>query len=225
MLCLDCIGEIISFLNDQKTFFKLYSLSKRVKFYIENENPMCAKNVLFLMYKFPKKYLKFVITCKVKFKLRDKHLQYFIGVHSLYIFNHYSEHITDEGLKYLKGIKNLILSNNQNITDKGLKYLKGIKSLNLLYNKHITDEGLKYLKGIKNLILSNNQNITDKGLKHLIGIESLNLSRNENITDEGLKYLRGIRKLILLKNQKVGLKYLSGIQDLIFCHNNKNIMN
>jgi len=213
-LCLDCIGEIISFLSDQETFFNIFYLSKRVKSYIENENPTCARNVLFWVHKPPKSLLqRFVSRCRVEFKVID--LKFFKRIQSLNIFQ--SSKITDKGLKYLTGIKSLTLNrNNGIITDEGLKYLTGIKSLTLNQNNGIiTDEGLKYLTGIKELNLNSNRNITDKGLKHLKGIQKLKLFENTNITDEGLDYLKGIQSLDVHWNRNVtykGLKYLT-----LFC--------
>ena len=52
--------------------------------------------------------------------------------------------ITDNDLKYLKGVHSINLL-CKNITDKGLIYLKGVHSITLAYTD-ITDKGLKYLK-------------------------------------------------------------------------------
>ena len=41
---------------------------------------------------------------------------------------HKCDKITDEGLKHLKGVKNINLSCK--ITDEGLKYLTGVKYIN-----------------------------------------------------------------------------------------------
>jgi len=123
-LCLDCIGEIISFLFDQETFFNILYLSKRVKWYIENENPTCAINVLFCVYKPPKSLLqRFVSRCIVEFEVKD--------------------------LKFFEEVKLLDIDQSGNITDEDLKNLKGIKELDFYWNDNITDEGLKHLRGIK----------------------------------------------------------------------------
>jgi len=55
----------------------------------------------------------------------------------------------------LSGIKELILSMNENITDEGLKHLGGIQSLYLESNTNITVKGVKYLSGIKEFVLDN----------------------------------------------------------------------
>ena len=63
--------------------------------------------------------------------------------------------ISDEGLKHLGGLTNLLhlsLENTQ-ISDEGLKHLGGLTNLGGLYlhGTQISDEGLKHLSGLTNL--------------------------------------------------------------------------
>jgi hypothetical protein len=111
----DCIGEVISFLEDQETFFKIYGLSKSVKWYIQNKNPLCARNVLFKMYKCPK----------------DKKKKRPVFVYRVQLFVDMND---DFELKFLNGIKQLDLSYyGENLTVKGWKNFT--KLINFAFEK------------------------------------------------------------------------------------------
>ena len=45
------------------------------------------------------------------------------------------------------------------LTDQGLKYLKGVHTINLYRCEKITDEGLKYLSGVHTINLSSCEKI------------------------------------------------------------------
>ena len=125
--------------------------------------------------------------------------------------------ISDEGMKYLKGIKKLDIINSDNITDKGLKYIEGVEELNIKKCRQITGEGLKHLKGIKKLDMSESEGLTNENMKYMEGIEEINVSRCKQITDEGIKYLKGVRKLNVSKCEKItdeGISELKGIEEL-----------
>lgn len=140
--------------------------------------------------------------------------------------------ITDEGLKYLSDLPNLVsleIRGHNQITNDGLKYISSIKTLKwlkLLELDNITDEGLKYLPNSPNLaslFISGCNQITDDGLKHISNIKTLEklwLWELDNITDEGIKYLPNLPNLASLYidhcNQITddGLKHISNIKTL-----------
>ena len=64
----------------------------------------------------------------------------------------YCNQITDEGLKYLKGVHTIYLEYCNQLTDEGLKYLSGVQNINLRECNQITDEGLKYLAGVQKIL-------------------------------------------------------------------------
>lgn len=137
--------------------------------------------------------------------------------------------ITDEGLKYLSDLPNLVsleIRGQNQITNDGLKYISNIKTLKwlkLLELDNITDEGLKYLPNLVSLFISDCNQITNDGLKHISKIKTLEklwLWDLDNITDEGIKYLPYLPNLTSLLisgcNQITddGLKHVSNIKTL-----------
>lgn len=115
---------------------------------------------------------------------------------------------------------------NSKITDVGLKFLAGHKNLTaleLVYTK-VTDTGLKDLAKLPNLGLLNlrSTEVTDAGLKELAGLarlSALDLANNK-VTDAGLKALGGLKGLTSLDLSltdvtDLGLKELVGLKDLV----------
>jgi len=130
--------------------------------------------------------------------ITDNQLKYFKGVHTLELFG-CKTNISDIGWEYLRGIHTLKIANS-NITDSGLQYLRGIHTLNIQYCANITDTGLQYLRGIRALNIDSCDNITDTGLQYLSGIHILNINNCLKITNDGLKYINGIHSLSILNN-------------------------
>jgi hypothetical protein len=106
------------------------------------------------------------------------------------------------------------------ITDIGLKSLKNLTTLNLsnrntlIITKNITDEGIKDLTKLRELNLTNNGNITNLGIKNLTKLRTLDLSLNNNITDIGIKHLTNLTDLILLDNEIITFKGIMEMNNL-----------
>jgi hypothetical protein len=107
-------------------------------------------------------------------------------------------HVTDDGLKHLRGITGpgrLWLGGTQ-ITDAGLEHLAGLDSLYRLdlERTKITDAGLRYLRGLKSLedLSLRGTQVSDAGLGHLEEVASLKFLdlAGTRVTPEGVKRLR-----------------------------------
>jgi tRNA A-37 threonylcarbamoyl transferase component Bud32/Leucine-rich repeat (LRR) protein len=91
------------------------------------------------------------------------------------------------------------------ITDAGVKYLAGLKNLQLLGvgGPGITDEGLKHLGGLQELQTLNlsGTKVTPAGLKHLAGLKKLQRLgiANDHVTDEALEVLHQSRQIHILQ--------------------------
>ncbi|QGQ22043.1 protein kinase [Gimesia benthica] len=139
-----------------------------------------------------------------------------------------SSQIDDAGLGYLTGLtklEKLFIHANHQITDEGLKHLKGMRDLQVLTvtNGQITDEGIMYLQGMRDLEVLNvgGTGITDAGLKQIARHKNLVelLVYNIRITDAGLEQLANLKKLndlslIAIPVTDAGLKHLYGLQQL-----------
>ena len=138
------------------------------------------------------------------------------------------QHITDEGLKHLAGLKKLekLVLYEQEITDAGLAHLSGLLGLRELWLDFIplSDAGLKHLRGLRKLRVLRfyNARITDAGLVHLKGMadmEDLQLGR-ARVTDKGLTTIIGrmhkLRTLDLQGNpiSDEGLSALANLPDM-----------
>lgn len=113
--------------------------------------------------------------------------------------------LSDEGLVYLKGLKNItsLDFSGSSVKGEGVKHLIAYKKINFLNveNTLFDDKGLQYLSDLnfsEPLELNlHNTKITDEGLKYLSKIKltgALYLA-NTKITDEGLKYLANQKDL------------------------------
>lgn len=83
-----------------------------------------------------------------------------------------SRPVTDEGLRYIGGLKNLVvLGVIGDMDDNGLRYLAKLQNLRRveLGSPNISDDGIKPFKNMKNLkdLSFMNTRITDKGLREL----------------------------------------------------------
>ena len=157
--------------------------------------------------------------------ITDNHLKYLKGVHTLELFG-CRTNISDIGWKYLSGIHTLDIPDS-NITDSGLQYLRGIHTLNIQYCKNITDAGLEHLRGIHTLNLRDNMNITDSGLQYLGGIHTLIIDNSWKITNDGLKYISGVHSLSIRHDACYPPGFVHNINDdgLKYLGDNINILN
>jgi len=138
--------------------------------------------------------------------------------------------LTNEGVKYLAGLKHL---KSLEMTPNGVddfSFLEGMDSLER-FGGRITDAGLVHLKnrkGIKELVVGffwGNKNFTDAGLAHLkelSQLERLDLSGCA-ITDAGLEHLRNLNKLQWLNVSRTrlsgaGFQHLKGLTELRELH-------
>jgi hypothetical protein len=183
-LCLDYVCKVLLFVEDQKIFLNCLLLNKSVNYHLNNEGSYCGRNVKFYFRENPKNIKKYVYNLY-------NHGGYFDIKHFKNVFDIYPN------------LKELSLYRNENITDEGLKYLKGIGELDLDENQNTK---LKYLKGIQQLNLSCNENITDKGLKYLQGIQKLNLYNSKKRITLCLDCICEI--LLFTKDQKTFLNCL-----------------
>ncbi len=90
------------------------------------------------------------------------------------------------------------LTHCDNITDAGLAYLSGVRNITLWGCRNITDAGLSHLSGVQEIDLRWCDNITDAGLAHLTGVQHINLTWCRNITNNGLFIYQLANRLIFL---------------------------
>lgn len=89
------------------------------------------------------------------------------------------------------------------ITDEGISYLTGIRDLDMAacsysLGSSISDKAFKYLKGIKSLDISHCSQFGDEALIPLLGIRKLNVSYCHNLTENSLLSLKeSLQELIL----------------------------
>lgn len=175
-----------------------------------------------------KKYLKilFLKSCFIN----DLGLQYIPQIEQLKIPG---KCLTDFGMQFLTNIQILILSGECKITDEGLQYIKNIKNFNVRAN--ISDKGLTYLpklskvgiysyditpKGFINqshiiyLCLPGN-NFTDSDLIYFCNLRYLYMPNNFNIGNEGLQYLFNIKHIELYGNTEITDEYFINVPETI----------
>lgn len=71
---------------------------------------------------------------------------------------------TDDNLKELKNVEEIILHGCNHVTDKGLSYLEKVSSIELKYCNKITKEGLKYLRNANKITIDKCKNISREDL-------------------------------------------------------------
>ncbi len=174
--------------------------------------------LLLKRYKF--KYLSLNFKIMLKYRFTDDDLVNLAGhIEVLELYSYAL--ISDNGLKYLKNIKKLLLDHDPErtvslITDIGLQHLSGIEDLSLICNNNITNKGLSYLKGIQKLNLPHCKLITDIGISYLDQITYLELGKCEKITDDALPYLANAN-YISLRSPEItdkGLAHISKVKSL-----------
>ena len=123
--------------------------------------------------------------------------------------------MTDDGLKELKGFRNLkslSLFFNGHINDAGMKHVKELPALEslVLNSTGVTDAGIAELKGLvklKSLSATGCVGMTDKSAETIAGFTELtDLALPFKFTDKGVKQLAGLKKLKSL--------YLGGCTEL-----------
>jgi hypothetical protein len=251
-ICLDCIGCIVEFIEDDKTFMIILSLCKDIKNYFYGEGSSYTHNVSFFMEKVVvKKYIhnvrlssfyKYTENDYVKLKNFDA-IEISCPPDDRKILSEYTRHVTclklhglglsiyDDDLKYFSDLKILDIYNNSGrITNKGLEYIKNMSELHLsAIRTQLTDEGIENLHHIRVLSLETcyKEKITDRGLKNLTNIRYLWLHYGKNITDKGIKYIsKSIRFLHLWENRSITDKGLGYAKNRIRClhmYHNENI--
>jgi len=159
-------------------------------------------------------------------KPNDNCMLYIAHLTGLKVLNLEDANITNEGLKYLTGMKSLqVLYLPRLSSDAGMPQIAKIKTLKALYFKdnYISDDGLKYLAELENLeeLALDGKRITDNGLKHLANLPKLHyLFLQRKFTDDGMQYLKDIPNLKTLNvysSEKLtdeGLKSISEIKQL-----------
>jgi tetratricopeptide (TPR) repeat protein len=125
-------------------------------------------------------------------------LQGFQSVPSLFALNLSQTQVTDDDLRFLRGLTGLriLRLNHTGITDKGLVHLTAIPNLEFLELKGtaITDEGMDAISRIEKLawLEISETGITDQGLrrwKKQPGLQVLRANRNSRIGAAGLYLL------------------------------------
>ncbi len=136
--------------------------------------------------------------------------------------------MSDQGLAVVENFPHLqlLFVQDGNITDEGLKHLKGLKEMQdlTLYSLYaITDAGLDNLAGMTKLktVSLRDTRINGSGLKNFVKmdqLEQLNISETET-NNEGLAHLKDLTSLTYLdlwqtKINDEGVEYLKGLKNL-----------
>ena len=119
-----------------------------------------------------------------------------------------------KGLKPLKNLKSLVISNSEITSTKGLEELTSLKEIKLNSNKINEIIGLVGLKNLDSLDLTSNQIVDIKGLESLTQLKSLNLSINQISNIKGLENLLHLEKLYLGNNKIIEIKNIKSLKNL-----------
>lgn len=115
--------------------------------------------------------------------------------------------LTDDGLKNLKGFKNvkhMSLFFNEQLTDKGMAHVGALTTLEklMLGNTGVGDAGIAELKGLtklKSLAVTGCGRVTDKSAATISGFTELTeLTLPYTYTDKGVTGLVGLKKVTVL---------------------------
>lgn len=169
---------------------------------------------------FPRAYAVILNDDRRFMQLTNYDLQFVRGIRNISMTN--CIEITDDALVHLQGIHTLNIAGCYNITDLGISHLGGIHTLNISGCYKITNHAFSYIQGIKSLNISGCINITDDAFIHLRGIETLNMNKFDtciptNITDNAFIHLNGIKNLDISYNYQFTDKifeYLGYVEDL-----------
>lgn len=163
----DCIGEILLFNESQKTFCKIYTLSKFIKWYIDKENPGCCKYILFIYKRGKISYVNYVFRLKM---IKSCNLYLFPNLKEI-ILRNVPQKYDFRKIEYIKIywfipdkllFKNLCSISRINLSFTGLEKgilseLKNVKELRLENCHYFTLNDIINLKKLKVLII-----ITDR---------------------------------------------------------------
>lgn len=141
--------------------------------------------------------------------------------------NLHKTRITDEGLTYLAGMKELrsLRLSGTTISGSGLAHLSASKHLTELelHVSDVTDEGLAGIKDLTSLVIVHldRTSISDDALVHFLRLEQLEYLRLDQtkVEGHGLRHLAGLRNLKHLQLNRTGtsdedLRHLSGLENL-----------
>lgn len=137
------------------------------------------------------KYLTFEEARKMAEITND--ISYF---HSLEELNYYQASFLAEKYKtnsFFKQVKTL--NADTNFTNEDLKHLLNLKQLVCWSNKNFTDEGLRHLPNLQTLSCKINENFTDEGLKFVPKLQKLDCGCNKNFTNKGLRFVPNLEFL------------------------------
>ena len=139
-------------------------------------------------------------------------------IKGLMILDLSNNHITRiKNLESFKNLRRLDLSWNKIGKIEGLKFLNNLESLNLFRNNIRKIEGLGNLTNLKSLWLPDNKISKIEGLEKLVNLESIHLGSNNISVIEGLESLCNLRALHLDSNKinKIqGLEHLYNLEEL-----------
>ena len=175
--------------------------------------PACQRRLL--RRDWPRAYVGWHLTAQ---QVSDVTLSYVAEMPALRWLSLKSTGVTDDGLRHLKGLHNLIdLSlDNTRVTDAGLRNLEGLTQLAALsLNKtQVTDAGMRHLHGLTKLVVLslNDTKLTDAGLDQLTGLPQLVFLSLENtgVTEEGVNGLeKALPKCSILHARRNVLQILS----------------
>lgn len=266
---IDNIGDIINFIKNAKTFLKLYTLSKRIKSFIDGRSDVTS-NIQFIfnfdehgniIKNFSKKKIcyPFVTTIIIKSKkINEEDIENFdsifpniknLDISHIFINNNAFEYLTflfNNGQKTkfinLKMIgclshKKITIDENDPIlghyiNDKieinvntdiiDFRFLNGLKNIDISNNDNINDNCFVNLKSIEELKMANLgiYKISDNAFFYLDNLKKLDVSRCTQLTDDFFTYIKNVTHLTMNNcNQKgltnkglnklVNLEYLS----------------
>jgi hypothetical protein len=139
-----------------------------------------------------------------------------------------SSAVTDDGLIYLEGLKDLraLTLQGTKINGSGLVHIKGLKNLDDLDLSftEVSDDALANLEGLDKLfgLDLNETKVTDAGLAHLKGLKHLGhlFLGGTKVGDAGLAHLKDLQELMTLSMGDTlitdeGLKHLRGLKSLL----------
>lgn len=116
-------------------------------------------------------------------------------------------HITDRGLENLinaldkpKQLDRINLRGDFRITDNGLQYLKNVKEV-WVESAFITDDSLRYFENAKKVVLISCDTITNDGIGRLKNITDICFVSCKNITVDCLEYLENVQSFDITRWQ------------------------
>lgn len=196
---LDCIATIITFIISYHTFLNVYSISRYVKNFIDNENWMTKKLKFVFYYEAPKSIPSYVnrikLYCFIKFSLLK-------NVKRITLANFGNNEPKEEDLQLLEKCERIKI-NNVDFNEKWLETFKNIIKINISSCIKVTDKGMKFLENVKDLNISFCDLITDIGISYLKNVISLNIRECHRINGIGFK---GLKKIKFLQAPDCNLK-------------------